>query len=132
MNKEIKMIELIDMYVEDVVQPKKVKFDGNVYIYNGNSVLQQIINEYKGKIVFLLNEQVEILEEDKDIELLDVALLSQSDNWLWCPSKDDFEKDIELNEYIISNIRENTLNFQRKLNEVIKEVNKLRKENNNG
>ena len=33
MNKEIKMIELIDMYVEDVVQPKKVKFDGNVYIY---------------------------------------------------------------------------------------------------
>lgn len=132
MNKEIKMIELIDMYVEDVVQPKKVKFDGNVYIYNGNPVLQQIINEYKGKIVFLLNEQVEILEEDKDIELLDVALLSQSDNWLWCPSKDDFAKDIELNSYIISNIRENTLNFQRKLNEVIKEVNKLRKENNNG
>ena len=132
MNKEIKMIELIDMYVEDVVQPKKVKFDGNVYIYNGNSVLQQIINEYKGKIVFLLNEKVEVLEEDKDIELLDVALLSQSDNWLWCPSKDDFEKDIELNAYIISNIRENTLNFQRKLNEVIKEVNKLRKENNNG
>ena len=132
MNKEIKMIELIDMYVEDVVQPKKVKFDGNVYIYNGNPVLQQIINEYKGKIVFLLNEQVEILEEDKDIELLDVALLSQSDNWLWCPSKDDFAKDIELNSYIISKIRENTLNFQRKLNEVIKEVNKLRKENNNG
>lgn len=125
MNKEIKMIELIDMYVEDVVQPKKVKFDGN-------PVLQQIINEYKGKIVFLLNEQVEILEEDKDIELLDVALLSQSDNWLWCPSKDDFAKDIELNAYIIGNIRENTLNFQRKLNEVIKEVNKLRKENNNG
>lgn len=60
-----------------------------------------------------LNEQVEILEEDKDIELLDVALLSQSDNWLWCPSKDDFAKDIELNSYIISNIRENTLNFQR-------------------
>ena len=132
MNKEIKMIELIDMYVEDVVQPKKVKFDGNVYIYNGNPVLQQIINEYKGKIVFLLNEQVEILEEDKDIELLDVALLSQSDNWLWCPSKDDFAKDIELNAYIIGNIRENTLNFQRKLNEVIKEVNKLRKKNNNG
>ena len=82
MNKEIKMIELIDMYAEDVVQPEKVKFDGNVYIYNGNSVLQQIINEYKGKMVFLLNEKVEIIEEDKDIELLDVALLSQSDNWL--------------------------------------------------
>ena len=84
---------------------------------------------------YLLEENQQLkeqLEEDKDIELLDVALLSQSDNWLWCPSKDDFEKDIELNSYIISNIRENTLNFQRKLNEVIKEVNKLRKENNNG
>lgn len=82
------------------------------------------------KINNLLEENRQLkeqLEEDKDIELLDVALLSQSDNWLWCPSKEDFEKDIELNSYIISNIRENTLNFQRKLNEVIKEVNKLRK-----
>lgn len=105
-----------------------------------NGIIERLTNnfELKPSEVYVLldyvkqlqeeNQQLkEQLEEDKDIELLDVALLSQSDNWLWCPSKEDFEKDIELNSYIISNIRENTLNFQRKLNEVIKEVNKLRK-----
>ena len=64
-------------------------------------------------------------EEDKPIiEKLDVALLSQSDNWLWCPSKDEFSKDIELNSYIIQNIRENTLYFQRKINEIIDYINR--------
>ena len=64
-------------------------------------------------------------EEDKPIiEKLDVALLSQSDNWLWCPSKDEFSKDIELNSYIIQNIRENTLYFQRKINEIIEFLNR--------
>lgn len=95
--------------------------------------IKRLLDELDSADAYILklyeeNQQLkEQLEEDKDIELLDVALLSQSDNWLWCPSKEDFEKDIELNSYIISNIRENTLNFQRKLNEVIKEVNKLRK-----
>lgn len=95
--------------------------------------IKRLLDELDSADAYILklyeeNQQLkEQLEEDKDIELLDVALLSQSDNWLWRPSKDDFEKDIELNAYIISNIRENTLNFQRKLNEVIKEVNKLRK-----
>ena len=95
--------------------------------------IKRLLDELDSADAYILklyeeNQQLkEQLEEDKDIELLDVALLSQSDNWLWCPSKDDFAKDIELNSYIISNIRENTLNFQRKLNEVIKEVNKLRK-----
>lgn len=111
MNKEIKMIELIDMYVEDVVQPKKVKFDGNVYIYNGNSVLQQIIKEYKEKIVFLLNEKVEILEEDKDIELLNLDT-----------DKLKGKEVIRAIDYLLEG----------RINELVKEVNKLRKENNNG
>ena len=111
MNKKIKMIELIDMYVEDVVQPKKVKFDGNVYIYNGNSVLQQIINEYKGKIVFLLNEKVEILEEDKDIELLNLDT-----------DKLKGKEVIRAIDYLLEG----------RINELVKEVNKLRKDNNNG
>lgn len=108
MNKEIKMIELIVMYVEDVAQPKKVKFNGNVYIYNGNSVLQQIINEYEEKIVFLLNEKVEILEEDKDIELLNLDT-----------DKLKGKEVIRAIDYLLEG----------KINELIKEVNKLRKEN---
>lgn len=135
MNKEITIYELLGLIKDDKV-PKKIEYEGKIYIFSGddysvNDDLEEwLLSGYY--LTTLLNEKVKILEEDKDIELLDVALLSQSDNWLWCPSKDDFEKDIELNSYIISNIRENTLNFQRKLNEVIKEVNKLRKENNNG
>ena len=135
MNKEITIYELLGLIKDDKV-PKKIEYEGKIYIFSGddysvNDDLEEwLLSGYY--LTTLLNEKVKILEEDKDIELLDVALLSQSDNWLWCPSKDDFEKDIELNSYIISNIRENTLNFQRKLNEVIKEVNKLRKDNNNG
>ena len=118
MNKEIKMIELIDMYVEDVVQPKKVKFDGNVYIYNGNSVLQQIINEYKGKIVFLLNEKVEIIEEDKDIEEIEQIMTSKGTYTNFDVVYKDMTKVYETVDEIII-----------KLNKIIKEVNKLRKEN---
>ena len=132
MNKEITIYELLGLMKDDMCKSICIKYldedKPQVEVKEtGFSLLRDLLNEY-----LTLDEKVEILEEDKDIELLDVALLSQSDNWLWCPSKDDFEKDIELNSYIISNIRENTLNFQRKLNEVIKEVNKLRKENNNG
>lgn len=142
MNKEMTIIEIINKIANNEDIPKRIKYKDKIYIYNEPN--QDYLEYNKDDFDFLgyafcnwrtrdfINDKVEILEEDKDIELLDVALLSQSDNWLWCPSKDDFEKDIELNEYIISNIRENTLNFQRKLNEVIKEVNKLRKENNNG
>ena len=138
MNKEITIYELLGL-IKEGKEPKRIKVDDVIYFYNSTK------KDYKSEIdepFFLFNDYVdikseldkivEIIEEDEDIELLDVALLSQSDNWLWCPSKDDFAKDIELNAYIIGNIRENTLNFQRKLNEVIKEVNKLRKENNNG
>ena len=39
MNKEIKMIELIDMYVEDVVQPKKLNLMV-MYIYIYIMVIQ--------------------------------------------------------------------------------------------
>jgi len=136
MNKEITIYELLGL-IKDDKAPKKIKYEYLVYeltFERNDYYCKQEMRWFTSEINSLgvLNNKVEILEEDKDIELLDVALLSQSDNWLWCPSKDDFAKDIELNSYIISNIRENTLNFQRKLNEVIKEVNKLRKENNNG
>ena len=132
MNKEMTIYELLGL-VKDNKAPKKIIFDdteyyltpAGCYVRESDGITRLLTQDYN--LLFCLNDKVEILE-DKDIKLLDVALLSQSDNWLWCPSKDDFEKDIELNAYIIENIRENTLNFQRKLNEVIKEVNKLRKE----
>ena len=81
---------------------------------------------------WLLNQNItitkhkEILEEPKKIEKLDVALLGQCDNWLRCPTNKVTKQDVELNPYIIDNIRENTLYFQRKINELIDEINNLK------
>ena len=66
------------------------------------------------------------IEEPKKIEKLDVALLGQCDNWLRCPTNKVTKQDVELNPYIIDNIRENTLYFQRKINELIDEINNLK------
>ena len=131
MNKEITIYELLGL-IKDGKAPKNIEYQGNYLEFDGEDY-----KYYKGAetlsedslvkyiAVGNLNDTVEILEEDKPIiEKLDVALLSQSDNWLWCPSKDEFSKDIELNSYIIQNIRENTLYFQRKINEIIDYINR--------
>lgn len=73
----------------------------------------------------ILNEEIEIIEEVEDkeyenIEEIDVALLGQCDNWLRCPTNEVTKQDIELNPYIINNIRENTLEFQHKINTLIR------------
>lgn len=71
-------------------------------------------------------ENKPLIEEPKKIEKLDVALLGQCDNWLRCPTNKVTKQDVELNPYIIDNIRENTLYFQRKINELIDEINNLK------
>ena len=139
----------IDIYtllglVKDGKAPKKIKYDGDVYVLESDGIFEffayKTIDYDKfntngkriGKALFLDNcymhlySEVEIIEEDKKIEKLDVALLSQCDNWLRCPTNNVTKQDIELNPYIIENIRENTLYFQRKINELIDEVNKLK------
>lgn len=136
MNKEISVYELLGL-VKDGKAPKIIKWKGYIFSFYNNDYLCKNEDFIKNRetnylLCYLfslpespLNIKVEILEKDKPIiEKLDVALLSQSDNWLWCPSKDEFSKDIELNSYIIQNIRENTLYFQRKINEIIEFLNR--------
>lgn len=138
MNKTITIYELLGL-IKDGKAPKKIKCEGKVYEYKEGvegtgyrfetGTFRIWFNyEINLDVKKNLNRKIEILEEDKPIiEKLDVALLSQSDNWLWCPSKDEFSKDIELNSYIIQNIRENTLYFQRKINEIIDYINRKEK-----
>ena len=136
MNKIITVYDLLGL-IKDGKAPKKIKYKDNNYEFTyydyrcivndleKGLVVYWLIGSYNLDLNSLLNDKVEIIEEDKPIiEKLDVALLSQSDNWLWCPSKDEFSKDIELNSYIIQNIRENTLYFQRKINEIIDYINR--------
>ena len=130
MNK-IKVIDLLNMISKGEEVPKKIKYEKDTYIHidnycyyceDTNLILSdRIFAEYSK-----LNDEVEILEETKKIEKLDVALLGQCDNWLRCPTNKVTKQDVELNPYIIDNIRENTLYFQRKINELIDEINNLK------
>jgi hypothetical protein len=130
---KIKVIDLLNKIANDEEVPKKIKIKNVIYEYRGymyctEKANYQDIEDYLfGKWNFnILNDYAEIIEEPKKIEKLDVALLGQCDNWLRCPTNKVTKQDVELNPYIIDNIRENTLYFQRKINELIDEINKLK------
>ena len=138
---KITMYELLGL-VKDGKAPKKIKFRNEIYEYKNNIKdnfidyvgIEKETNErfylssYIGNnyISDIFTGEVEIIEEPKKIEKLDVALLGQCDNWLRCPTNKVTKQDVELNPYIIDNIRENTLYFQRKINEIIDEINNLK------
>lgn len=130
MNK-IRIIDLLNKIANGEELPKKIhikEFQSD-FIFNGYTYLS---DEKEQKNIYwclhsrALNYEVEIIEEDKKIEKLDVALLGQCDNWLQNRVVNT-RLDIELNPYIIENIRENTSHFQRGINELRDELNKLKK-----
>ena len=135
--KTIKIIDLLNKIAKGEELPQRIKYDDYIWI------LREQFNDYWNDeqylfirgfdiyedAMFFINDKVEIIEEEKEIEKLDVALLGQCDNWLRCPTNEVTKKDVELNPYIIDNIRENTLYFQRKINELIDEVNELKRGN---
>ena len=128
---KIKIIDLLNKIADGKELPKKFMCKGHLYYRQktkGVCYRCDELNEiFEECFVFEdLNDTIEIIEEPKKIEKLDVALLSQCDNWLRCPTNEVTKQDIELNPYIIENIRENTLYFQRKINELIDEINNLK------
>ena len=130
---KIKVIDLLIKYANERVTKNKVRYNKATGDWNEDDFLYDVYIEFGNRnnegIIEFLNDKVEIIEEPKKIEKLDVALLGQCDNWLRCPTNKVTKQDAELNPYIIDNIRENTLYFQRKINELIDEINNL-KENN--
>lgn len=137
----MKVIDLLNKIANGEEVPKKIRITDvddritrhYIFFYDEDD------QEYKDDELFplgarlildrVLNKKVEVLdlsEEQKKIEKLDVALLGQCDNWLRCPTNKVTKQDVELNPYIIDNIRENTLYFQRKINELIDEINNLK------
>ena len=127
---KITIYELLGL-IKDGKAPQKIKYEYLIYEltpemndYYCKNEMRWFTNEINA--LGVLNDEIEIIEEDKKIEKLDVALLSQCDNWLRCPTNQVTKQDIELNPYIIDNIRENTLYFQRKINELIDEINNLK------
>ena len=125
---KIKIIDLLNKIAngEEDDLLTEFEFDNRVWNFKGFNDSEFCLDGW------LLNQNItiikhkEILEEPKKIEKLDVALLGQCDNWLRCPTNKVTKQDVELNPYIIDNIRENTLYFQRKINELIDEINNLK------
>ena len=133
----ISIYELLGL-IKEGKAPKKIKVTGTIYYFNENYEMYLTKKENENYEVALggmdkdinliasaFNEVVEIIEEEKEIENLDVALLGQCDNWLQDQVTGEKSR-VELNPYIIDNIRENTLYFQRKINELIDVINDMR------
>ena len=133
----MKIIDLLNE-IANGRAPKLIKYDNLIWKYEKQfgdytDTEKYLFCDYmadKENIILFLNDEIEIIEKEKKIEKLDIALLGQCDNWLRCPTNKVTMQDIELNPYIIDNIRGNTLNFQRKINELIDEVNKLKGDKN--
>ena len=137
---KIKISDLVNKVINREEMPKEVLFNGNIYKWCDNIgdyrkdgwgsclMIKDIFDNFDryGSLYNMLFEDVEIIEGPKKIEKLDVALLRQCDNWLRCPTNKVTKQDVELNPYIIDNIRKNTLYFQRKINELIDEINNLK------
>ena len=103
----MKVIDLLNKIANDEEVPKKIKYLNREYEYNefqedyfNNEVMNGVLDEIR--LFRQLNEEVEIIEEDKDIEELDISNLLQTKKW------------------------KRDKNAWNKINELIKEVNKLK------
>ena len=104
MKKTIKIIDLLNKIANSEEVPKRIKYCGNIYEYNdefyymnGYSLYRDFYTEGN-----CLNYEVEIIEENKKIEKLDIDKMLQIKKW------------------------KRDKNAWKKINELIDEVNKLK------
>ena len=65
--KTIQIIDLFNMYARGGQQVKSIIYKDKNYIYDGNSVLSQLVSDYKNDILYLLNDNVKLIENPNDI-----------------------------------------------------------------
>lgn len=116
---KIKVIDLLNKIANGEKVPKKIKFRHSIWEYCKNGSTQDYINDYdKCLMEFLainkdgLNQDVEIIEEQKKIEKIDEILII-----------DDLIPPYGENEY---KVWENIIIQQNKINELVDEINKLK------
>lgn len=113
----MKVIDLLNKIAKGEEVPKKIKCDGVIYNYEFQNTITGayeyrsqnyncLMNNMAGHLYLtdILNHEVEVIEEDKDIEEL------TDDDIYFYPECEDESKE----------------NFKNKINELIKEVNKLK------
>ena len=65
--KTIQIIDLFNMYARGGQQVRSIIYKDKNYIYDGNSVLSQLMSDYKNDILYLLNDNVKLIENPNDI-----------------------------------------------------------------
>ena len=105
----MKVIELLNKIANGEEVPKKIKYEDDIYILLDNycyfcEETGEILSQNISAEFSRLNEEVEIIEEDKKIEKLDTDELFICDN----------------HEHIYSNF----INVYNKINEIIDKINK--------
>ena len=109
---KIKIIDLFNKIVNNDEVPKKIRCFGEIYEYseemkfyyqNGFSMYRDFFTEGN-----CLNDEVEIIEEEKEIEKIDITKAYLSSNFH-------------------ENVLEDIATLQTKVNELIDEINKLKK-----
>lgn len=121
----MKIIDLLNKIANGKEVPKEIKYNNIDYFWCGQcKIYERVENDSKDLYDDLdnLNDQVEILEEKKIPEKLEMALLGQQNNWTQKFNKKTKAMettDIELNPYIIEIITTNTLEIQNTLNQLI-------------
>lgn len=109
---KIKIIDLLIKIANNEKVPKKIRYFGEIYEYseemkfyyqNGSSMYRDFFTEGN-----CLNDEVEIIEEEKEIEKIDITKAYLSSNFH-------------------ENVLEDIATLQTKVNELIDEINKLKK-----
>lgn len=113
MNKKIKVIELFELISNNKQIPLKILYDNEEYVFNGESFVccdhdtTPLLSEYnKSRLIDFLNDEVEILEDNTE-EIEELFDYRTGENDLYNDNFDD---------------------MFRKINELIRAYNKIRKE----
>jgi hypothetical protein len=125
----MKVIDLLNKIANGEKMPKKIIFRGYEYWYEENMEdYKNAQTEYSDYIIGSkfhhtnwLNDEIEIIEEDKKIEKLDIRQEKNiKNNWKWVIYGEEHKYCISTPQKIIGD----------KINELIDEVNKLKGDNN--
>ncbi len=112
----MKVIDLVHKRERLEEMPQTIKYNRNVYHYNGSNYFTEFVGGMRMTFDFSdLTREIEIIEENKGIE--EIEIIKNADNF-----------------YIVKDNRQCQLNRHDtviidKINELVREVNKLKKDN---
>lgn len=116
---KIKVVDLLIKYANERVGKNKVRYNKATDVWDENDFLYDVYVEFGNrnneKIIEFLNDEVEIIEENKEIKKLNTSIINAN--------RYDYDKNKKMT---ISNITADILAMSRTINELIDEINNLK------